>query len=100
MLNLDKTTRLQFAMIDRVSESNAATLTAIATAIGAVQAAKDGAKAANEDKAANIPTIWDGVLNIVEAVTNDEAAKDLPVAACVWAPQATLVSFMRRMNGR
>lgn len=77
MLNLDKTTRLQFAMIDRVSESNAATLTAIATAIGAVQAAKDGAKAANEDKAANIPTIWDGVLNIVEAVTNDEAAKDL-----------------------
>ena len=76
-LNLDKTTRLQFAMIDRVSESNAATLTAIAAAIGAVQAAKDGAKAANEDKAANIPTIWGGVLNIVEAVTNDEAAKDL-----------------------
>ena len=76
-MNLDKTTRTQFAMIDRVAESQSATLTAIAAAVAAVQAAKDGAKAANEDKAASIPTIWDGVLNIVEAVTTDESAADL-----------------------
>ena len=77
MSNLDKTTRTQFAMIDRVAETNAETLAGIAAAITAVQTAKDGAKAANADKAANIPTIWDGVLNIVEAVTNDEAAEQL-----------------------
>lgn len=77
MSNLDKTTRAQFAMIDRIAETSATTLAGIAAAVTAVQTAKDGAKAANADKAASIPTIWDGVLNIVEAVIADEAAEQL-----------------------
>lgn len=76
-LNLDKTTRLQFAMIDRVTEANQTTLQNIATLATALVTAKEVAKTCSDAKAQHTTTIWDGVLNIVEAVTNDESANDL-----------------------
>ena len=77
-LNLDKTTITAFNMMTRVSEANAETLASIAAAATAANGAnKAKAEAAKLNKDGNNPTIWDGVLNIVESVTNDEAAGQL-----------------------
>lgn len=76
-LNLDRTTLLQINVMNRVSESSKASLESIALQAANLVATKQTAKDATDAKSEQGGSIWNEVLNIVEAITTDESAAEL-----------------------
>lgn len=76
---LDKTSRLQFELIDDIAETQTDTLNALRTAALSASEAGLKVKAANAEKKDAAPTVWGLTLAIAEAVAeNDKAAELAP----------------------
>jgi hypothetical protein len=74
---LDKTSRLQFELIDAVAEGHADVVDQLQRSAISASQASSVAKAANGDKRDSMPTVWAAALALAETVCTDTRAEQL-----------------------